>query len=816
MKKKAPPGSRKRPSLSYAPFRASLLVIAALAFFIGIFWIINEYQTYRESIANIRHTYQELYQARVREEMDNMLGFIEHRRSQADQRVENELREKVRTAYTIASHVYRMYREEKSIIEMRTIVAELLRPIRWSNGRGSYFAGRLVDGTIDLFADNPFLEGLKLGQLPDGPDRSLPPEIIEILRDKGAGIYRYQFMKKDEMDENFPGILFVKYFAPFDWYIGATVSNEAMEQLLQEDILSTIQDMRFDKDGFILCFRSDGTIISHPEKKFIGRSITDLVGSQGTPYGRAMLEAALKPDGTHYIHYQMNQTGPGKIGQRLCYVQVYPDWNWILATDMSMASMEKAITEETRTYVTISFKNVFIFIGLFAVAVLFLLGLAYYHSSKIKHGISLFTDFFRKAADNQVKIRNQDLDFAEFEDLARLANTMVDDRILKERILRRDELRLDTLLQLGMMEGYDIRDKYDFVLHRIVQITDSASGYIALVNNTQTHATLCSRVTIHIGQFGLGPDDNATPRSVKEGGLTGACVQKKKPSILNTTDRTSRFPAYPYNWPVRRRLDVPIINDSKVVLVAGVCDSRRDYDNSDIRQMTMLLEGMWLHVLKICSEKERAILERQVIAISEEERSRIGRDLHDDLGSHLSGVELLSKVLQQKLEQKVPAEAEQLATIRELIREAIEKTRRLSRGLYPVHIREYGLKAAIEELVVELEQLFPVRCSLSIDPQVEEVATNQASHVYYIIREAMFNAARHGHPEKIEIIVRRKNRYLSARIIDNGEGFMEKDSKKGMGLHTMQYRAKAIGASLDIKPGPTGGTMVTLEGKVFK
>ncbi len=57
--------------------------------------------------------------------------------------------------------------------------------------------------------------------------------------------------------------------------------------------------------------------------------------------------------------------------------------------------------------------------------------------------------------------------------------------------------------------------------------------------------------------------------------------------------------------------------------------------------MTMVLEGMWLHILKTRSEKKMSRLERQIIAVREAERSNIGRILHDDLGSHLSGVELL-------------------------------------------------------------------------------------------------------------------------------------------------------------------------------
>ena len=72
-----------------------------------------------------------------------------------------------------------------------------------------------------------------------------------------------------------------------------------------------------------------------------------------------------------------------------------------------------------------------------------------------------------------------------------------------------------------------------------------------------------------------------------------------------------------------------------------------------------------------------ARLERQIIAVSEEERSTIGRDLHDDLGSHLSGVELLCMVLQRKLAKDTPEKAEELDAIRNLIREAIEITRNL-------------------------------------------------------------------------------------------------------------------------------------------
>ena len=101
----------------------------------------------------------------------------------------------------------------------------------------------------------------------------------------------------------------------------------------------------------------------------------------------------------------------------------------------------------------------------------------------------------------------------------------------------------------------------------------------------------------------------------------------------------------------------------------------------------------------------------------------------------------------------MPERAEQLGTIRNLIRDAIEKTRRLSQGLYPVHVVEYGLEAAIEELVVEVEKMFKVNFDLSWQEGEKMLGKNTATHLHYIIREAVFNAARHGRPNNIGVYV---------------------------------------------------------------
>jgi signal transduction histidine kinase len=170
--------------------------------------------------------------------------------------------------------------------------------------------------------------------------------------------------------------------------------------------------------------------------------------------------------------------------------------------------------------------------------------------------------------------------------------------------------------------------------------------------------------------------------------------------------------------------------------------------------------------------------------------------------------------LQRKLENDVPQRAEELSAIRNLIREAIEITRRLAQGLYPVHVIEHGLESSVEELKVEVENLFDVQCVLNFHSDNEWVDGSIAIHLYYIVREAVFNAARHGRPDNIEIRLVTGEKRLQVEVIDDGCGFSEESTQRGIGLHTMKYRAKAIDATLNISSETGRGTRIVLKGEV--
>jgi PAS domain S-box-containing protein len=203
-------------------------------------------------------------------------------------------------------------------------------------------------------------------------------------------------------------------------------------------------------------------------------------------------------------------------------------------------------------------------------------------------------------------------------------------------------------------------------------------------------------------------------------------------------------------------------------------------------------------------------LETAILEISAREERRIGQDLHDGLGQHLTGIAFMSKVLEQKLAEKAVAEAADASKIVRLVNEAIHKTRELSRGLLPVVSDARGLMSALEHYASEVGDLFGLACRFECDRPVLFYDDIAANHMYRIAQEAVNNAIKHGHAKHILISLTPDGDGAALRITDDGVGLPEDvGSSPGMGLHIMNYRAKMIGAVLQIRRGSPSGTVVT-------
>jgi PAS domain S-box-containing protein len=207
---------------------------------------------------------------------------------------------------------------------------------------------------------------------------------------------------------------------------------------------------------------------------------------------------------------------------------------------------------------------------------------------------------------------------------------------------------------------------------------------------------------------------------------------------------------------------------------------------------------------------ERRRLQRTVNDISAQEARRIGQDLHDGLGQHLTGIAFMSKVLERKLAESSAPESADADKILKLVNEAINKTRELARGLRPVVSDAEGLMSALRQIATEVEDLFRISCRFHCAEPVLISDVSAATHLYHIAQEAVNNAVKHGNARDVLITLSRIDESGALTIRDDGVGFpIAPANDSGMGLHIMRYRASMIGGALQVERGDDGGTRVS-------
>jgi PAS domain S-box-containing protein len=207
---------------------------------------------------------------------------------------------------------------------------------------------------------------------------------------------------------------------------------------------------------------------------------------------------------------------------------------------------------------------------------------------------------------------------------------------------------------------------------------------------------------------------------------------------------------------------------------------------------------------------EREQLERALLDISAREQRRIGQDLHDGLGQHLTGIAFMAKVHEAKLAEKQLSDAADAGKIVKLVNEAIHRTRKLARGLLPVVSDAQGLMSALQLWAGEVKDLFGISCRFECEAAVLIHDDAMATHLYHIAQEAVNNAIKHGQARSVLIHLFADNELGTLVISDDGRGITEdRGNSQGMGLHIMSYRAGMIGGRLEVRANLPKGTAVT-------
>jgi PAS domain S-box-containing protein len=208
-------------------------------------------------------------------------------------------------------------------------------------------------------------------------------------------------------------------------------------------------------------------------------------------------------------------------------------------------------------------------------------------------------------------------------------------------------------------------------------------------------------------------------------------------------------------------------------------------------------------------------LEREVLEITETERRRVGRELHDGLGQCLTAVELMCHAHAAELRSTSPDQVAAAERISTYIHQAGVQARRVAHGMSPVRLQEEGLMMALNDLA-QLTDSAGISCDFDCNPPVYVSDNLVATQLFRIAQEAVNNALKYAAAKKISMSLSDCGDTLKLTIADDGVGLPEvpptvlnnaRDTG-GMGLQLMQYRARLIGGELRIQSEAMHGVTV--------
>jgi signal transduction histidine kinase len=236
---------------------------------------------------------------------------------------------------------------------------------------------------------------------------------------------------------------------------------------------------------------------------------------------------------------------------------------------------------------------------------------------------------------------------------------------------------------------------------------------------------------------------------------------------------------------------------------------RRAHEELELRveERTVDLHEANLQLKHVLQERQR--LENELLEIAENERRRIGFDLHDDLGQKLTGVSMMIKGLEQQLSAQNHPLAADAGRVSGLVEELTQRAHDFADQFIALNAEGSDLPSVLEQLAANVKRMFGIACDCRIDATIPALSEQVIMHLYKISQEAMSNAIKHGKAKRVSIGLSNGGQTLRLTIENDGAPFSPTASKHRLGLRIMRYRANSIGATLEIKALEKAGTAVT-------
>lgn len=460
-----------------------ILLLLVLAGALIVLDVSRSYRDANRRAEQVRADYIEQQRQRISCEVDRVVKLINFETEHVVQLEQDKIKERVYEAHAIAENIYQQNKSTKSNAEIRQIIIDAIRPIRFDRGSGYYFIDGL-DGLNYLFADHPEYEGTSMLDAQDTRGQYVTRDMIDIVTRADEGFYRYHWTKPNSTEKDFLKFSFVKRFEPLDWFIGTGIYLDAAETAIQKIVSRYIEDHRFglNRLGYVFILdlldiqggKDFAIMYANPNRPdLIGKHISDdLQDARGKMFRKEFLRG-LRENGECYVDYWYKKFDNLEPSPKTSFFKLTEDGRFIVAAGVYLDDVEEKILKMQSDLNSEIWSNVQLFIFVLIATILSFILLWNWLSRRLKNDFGLFADFFTRAAYSSEAINLDLVKFVELEQMAETANQMLNDKALAEKALVEE------------------REQLLVTLHSIVDgvITTDTNGHIELLNKVAENLT---------------------------------------------------------------------------------------------------------------------------------------------------------------------------------------------------------------------------------------------------------------------------------------------------------------------------------------
>jgi PAS domain S-box-containing protein len=373
-------------------------------------------------------------------------------------------------------------------------------------------------------------------------------------------------------------------------------------------------------------------------------------------------------------------------------------------------------------------------------------------------------------------------------------------------------------LGLALSATDDLGEAVQLCLDAAMRISSMDAGGIYLINEQTGELDL----VVH---HGLSPDFVRTVAHYAADDPYTARVREGNAIHLRYADLDLPKRETESNEGLRAITVLPIKHEARVIAVLNVASHQIDVLPPVTRHtLESVATQIGAVIARLRVEESLRKSERQLRALSgrlesmrEEERTRISREIHDELGQMLTGIRMDLGSIEHELgafegDPRVSSMVERLVAATELTEMTIRTVQRIAAELRPGILDKLGLDMALQYEVDQFRKRTGLACRLSLPENPQTMNANVATAFFRICQEALTNVARHARATAVEVALRTGGGGLELTVRDNGQGMADADRAdfKSLGLLGMQERARQIGGSVTFTSPPDGGTLVAL------